>query len=495
MFLHLIEHQLKAFYRAHYFRRNLTIKLMVGFTLFIVLLSLFRILYQLPGMIEQLYPEISPFEFIFRQLIFIYIADLAIRLNLQKIPRQAVTSYMHLPVRRSRLALYALIKSWFSVYNFYPLVLMYPMFITTIYSPVAPQSFWYVMTGIFLLSMLNNALTMFVKTLRSESNHKLIWVAAILIVSAVLIWLFREQIQVCSYHFGMAMYSGNYLVYISLIFAITAFNLLAIRNLRHGFYGMIDQNNTKETGAKSMVSQFFNRIPVYGRFWDLEWKLIMRNKRARSGFYQTPIIMPVVAYIMISTEQNSLHSMIPFLMMAMGSYGFIHLQYVFSWESRFFDYIASRNIDITLFIRSKYLFYCLLACIQFAIISPFVLVLKPDVFGLLLGIFFYVLGPAYCLLFYTGLGNSTRINPNKTAFFNFEGTSGTLFFTIILLFISIMPFFLIGYMLPMPTTIGFSLATGLTGLVFIVLNKLWISAISRNFLKNKYRNLSKYREK
>jgi len=182
-------------------------------------------------------------------------------------------------------------------------------------------------------------------------------------------------------------------------------------------------------------------------------------------------------------------------MMAMGSYGFIHLQYVFSWESRFFDYIATRNIDITIFIRSKYLFYCLLACIQFVVISPFVLVLKPDMFGLLLGIFFYVLGPAYCLLFYTGLGNSTRIDPNKTAFFNFEGTSGTLFFTIILLFISILPFFLIGYMLPVPTTTGFSLATGFTGLAFILFNKVWISAISRNFLKNKYRNLSKYREK
>ncbi len=494
MFLVLIEHQLKAFYRAHFFRRSLTIKLMVGFTLFIILLSLFRILYQFPGMIEQLYPGISPYELLFRQLLFTYAMDMAIRLSLQKVPRQAVTSYMHLPVRRSTLAIYALIKSWFSVYNFYPLVLMYPLLRTTIYSPDAPQSFWFVMAGIFLLGMLNNALTMFVKTLRPASNHKLIWLAGILIVSVALLWLFRERIQVLSYLLGMAMRSGNYLVYTNLLFAIAVFHILSIRNLRHGLYGMVDQNNAMKTGVQGVASRFFYRIPVYGRYWDLEWKLIMRNKRARTSFYQTPIIIPVAAYIMITTEQSSLHGMIPFLMMAMGSYGFIHLQYVFSWESRFFDYIATRNMDITLFLRSKYLFYCILACIQFVVISTFVLVFKPDMFGLLLGIFLYVIGPAYCLLFYIGLGNSTRIDPNKTAFFNFEGTSGTLFFTIILLFISILPFFLIGYMLPVPTTTGFSLATGFTGLAFILFNKVWISVISRNFIKNKYRNLSKYRE-
>lgn len=495
MFLTILKHQWQSFYRAHFFQRNLAIKFFIGFFLAIVFYRLMELVAQLPGLMQHYLPEKPAHEWFFRYLLFLYPADLITRLAVQSVPKQAVVKYLHLPVKRSRLAFYTIIRSWFSIYNFYLLVALAPFLTQTIYQEVSVHAFWQVMAGCYLLGMVNHSITMYIKTRQAFGIQNLKTIIPIVLLILLIALLLHGSIREWSFQLGMAFFSGNHFVFFGLALLITSMLYLAYLNLQTGVYSITDQAGHGSQGNTGSVEKLFLRWLVLGPYWDMEWKMIMRNKRSRMNFLQTPVSIIIILALLYLNEGLSVSQTAPILVMALGSYGFIHLQYVFSWESRFFDYIATRQIDMTRFVRSKYYFYVLMAILQFIILTPFILWFNPGYFFPLLALLLYITGPGYWILFYNGLANSTRIDPNKTAFFNFEGTSGTLFFTIILVFMGIIPFMIMGMILPLPGQMGFYVSAGLTGLFFILASKFWTNDIGRRFIQKKYHHLNKFREK
>jgi hypothetical protein len=488
----LLRHGWLGFIRAHYFSRSMGIKALIAFVLLTLLLYLYMAGSALPGILQNQFPDRHPNDVFFAYLLLLYAGDLSLRLFSQPVPRQAIAPYLHLPLRRSRLAALTLARSWFSPYNIYLLALLVPFFLRTAHSP---QAFWHVITGCLLLSGISHSLGLLLKTHGKRNSRSMLVVALVLGLLLPAAWFFREELMAFSLRLGHALMEGRPGVFLVMGALIAVAQPLVRRGLEAGFYETGSQEDRSLPATAGPLSALLLRVPHWGMLWDMEWKLIIRNKRSRQNFLQIPLMMAVVLYLLLTAPEGTLTAMTPFLLMGMGSYGFVHLQYVFSWESRFFDYIASRDLPMETVVRARYGFHVLTALLQFLLLTPLVLVFKPGLYPYLAGVFLYAVGPVFCLLFYAGLGNSTRIDPNLRALFNFEGTSGTLFFIIILIFMTTIPLHIAGSLLPMAHPMGFSLAAGLTGLAFLVAAPAWTADVARRFMKKKYRNLDKYREK
>jgi hypothetical protein len=146
------------------------------------------------------------------------------------------------------------------------------------------------------------------------------------------------------------------------------------------------------------------------------------------------------------------------------------------------------------FIMAKYYFYTGVALLQLILILPVVWFTQPAAVPMLFSLMLYATGPVFALLIYMGVSNSTRLDPNKKAIFNFEGTSGILFVSILLIFVSLVPVAAAGLLLPWGKKTGIYFSTAITGLAFISTHKWWLSAIASKFAQKKYHNLNKYRD-
>jgi hypothetical protein len=495
MFFTFFKHDFLRFTRAHYLEQSLGMKLVIG----LVLLITARLIYVFglfaPEWLMVFMPDKHPHEALFSLLFFIYAGDLLVRLFMQKIPVQQSICYLHLPVKRSGLAGIVLLKSWFSLYNFYLLLFFIPFFSRTIIPNFSIQSFWFILTGCFLLGGVTHSIALLWKTTRQKSRVS-VYVSLIVGLSLGLFtWWQPEWVMDASLGAAQALMSGNPLAFGLLFLALGYFQKLIHQNLHKGFYDLYGQPAYREKTSGNRIQKGLDKVPEYGMYWNLEWMLLTRNKRSRNAFYQTPLYIPMIIILLLNIHEDLLLYSAPILMMGMGSYGFFHLQHVFSWESHFFDFIASRPINLHTFIRAKYYFYLLIALAQYIIILILFIFTNPSVIPFMTGIFLYVCGLVFCLMFFTGSGYSTRIDPNKKASLNFEGLRGTMFFIMILISLSIIPFLLIGAMIPLPIPWGFSLASGASGLLLIVFSRAWTARLADTFERKKYRNLSKYREK
>ncbi len=492
--LNLLKHSWISFRRAHYFQRSLGVKTLMGFTALIFLSYLYAAGLMLPALLQNYFPELLPHEAFFSLWLYLFFAELTVRLVFQKLPRQMVQAYLTLPVKRRTLAGYILTRSWFSIYNVYLYALLLPFYYRTLYLHVSPAAFWMALLGTFLLSSLNHAITIGMRTWPARLSRTItlaLFLFGFVILGGI---LYMAEFMEFSRQMGQAVISGQPMVFIILLSLIIVLQLLAFRGLFASFYEWSGAPSRPGAAGRSSIARFLAAVPIYGLYWELEWQLITRNKRAVGGLKQWPWIIIALPLFFYFDPFGDAERYMYLMVMAAGGYGFAHLQYVFSWESRFFDLIAARKIDMEVFIRSKYYFYLTMGAAQALPVLLLVGVLRPDLFWPLFGIFLYAVGPVFAYLFLTGVNSSTRINPNKKAGFNPEGTSGTLFLVIFVSMFSVLILQGIVYILPFSSETGLALLTGLIGLVFILTHRWWIAAVSKKFVFRKYHNLKKYRE-
>jgi hypothetical protein len=491
----LLHHTWLGFRRAHYFQRSLGTKMIIGFVALTILFYMFILGTALPGLLQQLFPEKSPLEAFFSFLLFIYFGDFILRYFMQKLPKQQVEPYLHLPVKRSLLAIIILLRSWFTFFNLYLFALLVPLFARLLLPTTLAPSFITVIAGCFLLGGINHSLIIWLKAKHKDTPV----FSAIVILLALLLsaagYFFREYVYHFSEFTGSAFIQGKIWAFLAPIIIITGLQKLTFNNLKKSLYLINSGIPVRKSQASGPMERLFTKVPVYGLYWELEWKLLNRNKRASMGLRQWPLtllLIPMFFYFSPGAE-HLYRNMFIFIMVA-GGYGFFHLQYAYSWESRFFDFIASRNIDIRNMIQAKYYFYCILAIMQLLILLPVLMFMMPEIILPYTGMTLFVIGPVFAFLLNQGISYSTRINPNKKAYFNTEGTSGTQFLSILLIMLSYFPFLLIAYILPLDFKISLSLVLGSTGIAFLAAHQRWIKSIAKKFEQKKYISLKKYRQ-
>ncbi len=493
----LLNHSWLAFRRAHHFERSMGIKIIMAFVGSIFVFYLFMAGVLLPKILEHFYPDKPTGNAFFSILWVVFLSDLSMRFFIQKLPKQRIRTYLTLPVSRKRLAASILLRSWFSPFNLYLFAFLVPFLIPHFLHGHSTGVFLAVFITCILLVALNHSIIIWMKTSPGQSLATALVVA---LMSAMALWGFvadPASLAALSESFGMAMQNGSLAGILVLLLFIVSLQTASLRGLLTSFYHWSDPPVKAVATKRSWMERTLAGVPKYGLFWELEYRLILRNKRASGNLKQWPILIlaiPLVFYFLPMDSSGNLSLYYPMIMVA-GGYGFFHLQYAYSWESRFFDLLATSQLSLARFIRAKYYFYSLMAIIQSVVLLPLMAIVKPSFALMLAGLLLFVIGPIFAFLLNMGVKNSTRIHPNKKASFNFEGTSGTLFVAIFAVVLSIIPLMIIAMFLPFGHEESLALVTGLTGMGFILTHKYWIKGIAQKFGRYKYINLNKYREK
>jgi hypothetical protein len=488
----LITHSWLLFVRSELFKKSLFVMLMLALTGLFILIQVNLAGKLLPGLLHEHFPSRTPGAWVYGFLIPLMLFDLSTRLFLQKLPARQLQPYAHLPISRIPIALYWIIKSWLHPINFYLPFFFYPFIKQTINPETSSQAMG--LAGIFMLTAINQGLYMWLQSSAERKTQAIATMGIVAAITAIAYTWFTDA----AINFSLSMFMGfvnSDIAVISIVLAIIVLlHGITFLRLQINTHSIFEQDKHQEKKVLSNpVERIIARVPVFGPYWLLEWRLVTRNKRSKYNFFfMIPVAVAFVIYLTISAPERP-ESFMAFLVMMAGGYGFYHLQYAFSWESHFFDFIASRNMNINSFIRAKYNFYIAYATVQFILVFPFWLWVSTSFALMLIGLFFYVCGFVFFFYLRTGLTSSTRLDANGRSLFNMEGVTGLKYLQVLLLFLSFIPLVIIGEFLTFPHS--HALLLGITGLAFFATQKWWINGIANKYNRVKYKNLNLYRQK
>jgi hypothetical protein len=490
MLVHIIKHSWLGFSRSDFFRKSLTVQGIILFTLFMFAVYIYGFGKRFPGILLENFPQRQPGEWVFSSLIYIMIVDLLIRFLSQKLPMNYIRPYLHLPVRWQIPSFYWLARSLFHPLNVYLLFFFRPFISQTINPETSSQGMG--VAGILLLLLLNHSIYICMKTSvgRKSTGGKILGLLVLILVLAS--FLQPEMAMRFSLNVFLGFVNGETLVFATLISLILGLHVITYFNLKETFYILQDERKTVKIYNTGFLAQrILNLHHVYGQYWWLEWQLVTRNKRSRVNFWLVPLVSIGFMIYIISSGVTEYGAFAVLFFLIAGGYGTTHLQHTLSWESRFFDFMATRDFELQHFLLAKYYFYVCLSAIQLALFVPILAIYDISLLILYLGLFTYVCGVGYYVLFRLGINNSSRFDPNGKASFNMEGLSGTKFLITLGLYLSIVPFFILNFFIPFPHS-GVLLMI-LIGGSMMAFHRKWITGFARRLSRQKYRNMAIYR--
>ena len=144
MFKHFVGLQWKSFFRSSSIGKSLAVKLLMGFFGLYILGSLALSGAGLYFLLEKTMPGADPLMVVSQYMAYWILAELFLRYFMQKLPVMDIKPFLTLPINKSSITHYILIRSGLSFYNFLTLFFFVPFAIVLIIKdyPVLPVMLW-----------------------------------------------------------------------------------------------------------------------------------------------------------------------------------------------------------------------------------------------------------------------------------------------------------------------------------------------------------------
>ena len=198
---------------------------------------------------------------------------------------------------------------------------------------------------------------------------------------------------------------------------------------------------------------------------------------------------------MISRDNNIQNHFTSLLIVTMltGIGASMYGQFLFSWESTYFDCIMARKNNFINYVKAKYYLSIGLSLVSFVPIVIFFSLTGIIKVYLICSILFFIMGVNSFIIMFFGTFNDGRIDLGKNRLFNYQGLKGSQFIvTFLYMLLPLGIFSLFNYLFNALTG---EIALALPGLILIVFHDWWIRRIIvPKFLNRKYKNLEGYRK-
>jgi hypothetical protein len=208
----------------------------------------------------------------------------------------------------------------------------------------------------------------------------------------------------------------------------------------------IDFSGTKYKGINILNSDFELRNYKTKLLWNyilLEIKLIFRNNRPIQTLSIYPFFPLYLIFQFVVNDNISIFSAVYMLAFIFGLFSLLYGQYVFSWESSYFDGILARKDDMLEYIYSKYCCMFLSSILIFLIILAPFLIIKKVPFLVLISMFFFENGISNLIILYVASFNKRRIDLQDNFLFNYQGLGGHQFILPVLILLLPLALFII----------------------------------------------------
>lgn len=486
--LRLFIHQWKEKLRSPFWQKSIWLNIILGILGLYLLLNIVAIGFFADTIIQKIYKSIDLVEVYTGFLFFYFAIDLIIRFLIQQLPILSIQPYLTLPIKKSKLLHYPLIKSISSFFNIVAILLILPFFVKVVCTtkPFLFSLVWIII--VFSLIATNNFLNFSFKKYFSKRPLLILF---LLVLFGSLLYLDTINVISFSRHFSNALlYISNtpFLVVIPIIIATLSYYLAYYLLKRNSYIEDPQSSQRRNTDSFS----FLTRYGEIGYLLRTEIKLIFRNKRPKSLLYFSLLFLVYgfIFYQKPNIDNDLILIFTGFILTA--SFGITYGQYLFSWESSFFDSFIANKISPTNYIKSKYLLFAFTSVIGFFVTLPYALISYKIGF-INAAMLLYNIGISSVVLIFFCTFNSSRIDLGKSSFMNYQGSGATQFLLIIPLMGIPVIFYLFFKLLGIPQYSYYVL--GGIGIIGIIFNKYLLEIVTNQFVKRKYRMALGFRQK
>jgi hypothetical protein len=491
MIKHFLQLELKAFLRSASVGKSIALKIFLGFIALYFILSFLVLGISLYPLLHENFPNQKPIQIVNNAVVFWLAIELIFRFFMQSLPVINIKPLLILPIKREKVIHYVLLKSVFSIYNLFPLLVILPFGITTIIEEngnVVPVLVWMLTLYILVLSV-NYANFLIKKKFADNIKAFLVFV----LLGGIFAGL--EYFEI----FKISTFTGTILNSLLLNPILVLATMLLLAGLYFWNYNYLKSNFYLDNTLKSKIKEarttdlsWTKRFGEIAPFLQLDLKLIWRNKRPRTTVFMSFIFL--LYGLMIYT--NPKHSEITFLYVVVGLFmsGIFMInfgQFIPSWDSSYFGMILSQNITFRKYLDSK------VGLMSFSVVVLALLTTPYAYFGwnilaTNLACAVYNLGINIPVLMFAGSFNVKRIDLEKSPFMNYQGTGATQWIVGLPLFlIPGIIFFIFSELFNIETAIITIAAIGFIGLFF---RNFLMNFITKGYQTRKYATLNGFKQ-
>ena len=426
-------------------------------------------------------------------LIFILALDFLLRLPFLKTPTQEVKPYLLLPIKRSRLIDFLLLRSGLNSFNLLWLFLFVPFAIITVTKFYGIGGILTYCIGIWLLIVFNNYWYLLCRTLMDE---RIWWVLLPIVVyggtAAALFVPDDSPLFGFFIDLGEGFITGNILTFICVLVAITLMWFINRSIMQKLVYNELNKTEDTTVQVKTVSEyKFLDRYGEIGEYIRLELKLLLRNKVCRKSLYSVTAIVLIFSLTISFSDIYDGGSRDFFVLYNYIIFGILFLSPLMSYEGNYIDGLMSRKESIYSLLRAKYILYSIALIIPFVLMIPGMVTGRVSVLGCIAWIVF-VPGAVYFCLFQLAVYNNKTLDLNaKMTGRQNVGTglqnliSGAAFGVPLLLFFVL------------NATVGKEITPWILlviGILFIATSRWWLRNVYHRFMKRRYKNMEGFHD-
>lgn len=491
LILNLVTQEWKKNVRAQGFYKNLAVNLLLGFFGIYVAVILLFLGFSLNELLEKVHTNFNPTELFNGAMIYIVLFGLTLRFFMQQLSVFNLPPYQVLPIKRSSLINFLLLKPLVSPANYFLLLVVVPFAIKSVigyYSTVVAIRF--VLSFIFVV-WFNSFTATFLKRKFGSSLFSFLLVLAIL-GSIIALEFFKVYSL-----FALSMNAFGYVVFTSFGFLLPLLAAILAFGLNKWFFS---QNYYSESFNKKMQGErvynanisFLDKFGAVGELIAVEIKLILRHKRTKSMLYMSTFFLfyGLIFYTRpVYVQSNGLLFFVA--MFLTGLLMFMYGQWVVSWDSSHFDCIMTKNVPIRTYIQANYYLLIAFNILCFVLTTPY-FYFGMKIMYMHLAAFIFNMGVNVYFLLFLCTFNTKRIDLTKTSAMNYQGTTFKSF--LIIMPIMFVPMLLVGLISTLANmTIALWTLT-IIGFIGILLRNPILNICINQFNRRKYKLAEGFRE-
>jgi hypothetical protein len=491
LIFHLVSQEWKKNVRAQGFYKNLAVSLLLGiFALYMAAIFLF-LGFSLNELLEKAHNSLNPTELFNGAMLYILLGGLAIRFFMQQLNTVNLPPYQVLPIKRSSLINFLLLKALFSPLNYFLLLVVVPFAVKSVvgyYSVAVAVRF--VLSFVFVV-WFDSFMASFLKRKYGSSLLSFLIVIAVMgVIVALEYFEVFSLFRVSKSLFGFIVFKPYGCVF-PLAAAFFAF-LLNKWFFAQNFYAERFNKKMQDDRVYNADLSFLDRFGAVGELIALEIKLILRHKRTKSMLYLSAFFLLYGLMVYTQPVYANSNGMLFFIAMFMtGLLMFMYGQWVVSWDSSHFDSLMTKNVPVKTYISANYYLLLSFNVLCFVLTTPYFYFGMKIVY-MHLAAFIFNTGVNIYLLLYLCTYNTKRIDLSKASAMNYQGTTFKSF--LIVLPIMFIPMILVTVI---STFISMAVALwvlAILGFVGILLRQPILSLCVNQFNSRKYKLAEGFRE-
>ena len=491
LILDFIIQEWKKSVRAQGFYKNLAVNLFLGFFALYVAVILLFLGFSLPELLENAHAQYNPMELFNGAMLYLLLFALTFRFFMQQLNAINLPPYQVLPIKRSYLINFLLLKPLVSPINYFLLLVVVPFALQSVRSYYGIDvAIRFVVSFVFVV-WFNSLTAAFLK--RKYGSSFLSFVLLILILAGI---VGLEYFKVFSlFHLSKSLFGFIVIKPFGLTLSLMAVGVAFMLNKWFFSQNYYPENFNKQLKGDKTINadlSFLNRFGLIGELISVEIKLILRHKRTKSILYISSFFLFYGLLFYSKDEFAKSNGLLFFVAMFMtGVLMFMYGQWVVSWDSAHFDSLMTRNLSIRTYLTANYFLLIGFNIICFILTTPYFFFGMKIVY-MHLAAFIFNVGVNVYLLLFLATYNNRRIDLSKSSAMNYQGTTYKSF--LIVLPILLLPM-LIVWLLSLVASVTFALWTlTLLGVVGILFRKPLITLCVNQFNRRKYILAEGFRE-